>query len=138
MNDVNVVLVQGRLTRDGELKFTNGGTAVAHFSIATNKGIPPKEEGGEWKTEVSYLDIEAWGRLAERVSPKLFKGTLVLVIGEIKQERWEQDGQGRSRVKITAQTIQVTDRNEKQEPRTEPRKEAPPAAPDDFTDDIPF
>jgi len=100
--DTNSVVIIGRLTRDMELKYLNSGTAVGRFSIAVNR------LGGQGKdNDVSFFDVVLWGKQAESLNPYLKKGTRVAVSGELRQSRWEQDGQSRSKVEINAQRVQL-------------------------------
>ena len=94
---VNHVFEQGNLTRDPELSYTTGGTAVCKFSIAQNSKYKDKEE-------VSYFDVEAWGKTAENVAQYKKKGDAVIVEGTLKQDRWDDKTTGakRSKVKIVA------------------------------------
>lgn len=131
MSDYNHVGIIGRLTRDAEIKYTANGTAVCNFSIACNKSIPPKNEGDKWENEVSYFDVTLWGKKAEGKAKYLTKGVQVLVDGELKQDRWEQDGHARSKVEITAHSIDIISFNTNKE--TQETRDA-----DDFHDDIPF
>lgn len=103
MNNLNVVLVEGNLTRDPELKYLTSGTAVANFSIAVNRSW---KKDGEWVNEASFFDVVAWGKLGEVVAEYLKKGRGVRVVGSLKQDRWEQDGAKRSRVKIQAERVE--------------------------------
>ena len=104
MADINHVVLVGRLTRDAELKYTAGGQAVCKFSIAINRR---RKEGDVWKDEPNYFDIVVWGRQGEAVSQYLLKGKSVGVDGELRQDRWQQDGQNRSRIEIVANNIQL-------------------------------
>lgn len=104
MTDINRVFLVGRLTRDAELRFTTAGTPVAKFSIAVNRN---KKTGEQWEEEVNYFDIVLWGKTAEALSKYLVKGKQVAIDGELRQSRWEQDGQSRSRVEIHASGIQL-------------------------------
>ncbi len=104
MTDINRVFLVGRLTRDAELRFTTAGTPVGKFSIAVNRS---KKNGDKWDEEVNYFDIVLWGKTAEALSKYLTKGKQVAVEGELRQSRWEQDGQSRSRVEIHAGNIQL-------------------------------
>ncbi len=104
MTDINRVFLVGRLTRDADLRFTNSGTPVGKFSIAVNRS---RKNGDKWDEEVNYFDIVLWGRIAEALSKYLLKGKQVAVEGELRQSRWEQDGQNRSRVEIHASNIQL-------------------------------
>lgn len=103
-NDTNIVVLVGRLTRESELRFTSGGTAVSRFSIAVNR---MKRSGDQREEEVSFFDITVWGKQAEVLNPYLAKGRQICVNGELRQSRWEQDGQSRSRIEVVANNIQL-------------------------------
>jgi single-strand DNA-binding protein len=103
-SDINSVVLVGRLTRDAELKYTSGGTAVCKFAVAVNRR---RKSNDQWIEEVSFFDIVLWGRRGEALQQYLSKGTQVAVQGELRQDRWEQNGQKRSKVEIYAQDIQL-------------------------------
>lgn len=97
MKDVNVVVLEGRLTIDAELKYTADGQAYCKFSIAVN---------GFKKDEVSYFNVTSWGKLAEICATYLKKGKSVIITGNLKQRRWKaEDGTNRSDVSISAQDV---------------------------------
>lgn len=102
--DVNHVILIGRLTRDAEMKYTSGGMAVCRFSIAVNRRA---KEGDSWVDEANFFDIVVWGKTAEALNQYLVKGKQVAVKGELHQNRWEQDGKARSKVEINAETVQL-------------------------------
>ena len=102
--DINVVVLVGRLTRDCELKSTPQGTSVCRFSVAVNRR---KRTGDRWEDEVSYFDVVLWGRSAETLTPYLQKGRQVSVEGELRQNRWEQDGKTNSKVEVVANNVQL-------------------------------
>lgn len=104
MADINHVILFGRLTRDAELKYTSGGMAVCKFAIAVNRR---KKQGEQWVEEASFFDVVVWGKTAEALNQYLLKGKQVAVEGELHQNRWEQDGQNRSKVEINANNIQL-------------------------------
>lgn len=104
MADLNHVMLIGRLTRDAELKYTPNGFAVANISLATNRR---KKSGDQWVDEVSYFDVQLFGKSAEGLKQYLTKGKQIAVDGELRQDRWEQDGQSRSRVLINANNVQL-------------------------------
>jgi single-strand DNA-binding protein len=104
MADINHVVLVGRLTRDAELKYTAGGQAVCKFSVAVNRR---KKSGEQWVDEANFFDIVLWGRQGESLNQYLVKGKLVGVDGELRQDRWEQDGQNRSKVEIIASNLQL-------------------------------
>ena len=93
----------GNLTRDPELKAIPSGQSVVSFSLALNRSY--KDASGEWKEATDYVDITAWGPLAERVAQYCQKGKQVLVNGRIQSRSWEQDGQKRSKVEVLAQDV---------------------------------
>jgi single-strand DNA-binding protein len=98
LNHRNSVNIDGNLTRDSETKYTQGGLAILTLSIAVNRSV---KEGDGWKQEASFFDVKAFGKLAEWRSG-LLKGQAVTVSGELRQERWEKDGQKQSKVVIVA------------------------------------
>lgn len=104
MRDINVVVLVGRLTRDSELKYTKSGMPVARFSLAVNRS---KKQGEEWVDEASFFDIDFWGKGAEAVNRYLIKGQQVGVEGELRQDRWEQDGAARSKVVVNATNVRL-------------------------------
>ena len=147
MADINHVVLVGRLTRDAELKYTSGGQAVCKFSIAVNRR---RKSGDQWVDEANFFDIVLWGRQGESLNQYLVKGKLVGVDGELRQDRWEQDGQNRSKVEIVANNIQLLGGGAGGNSGGSPgaayspsrgetdRREALSASDDGFSDDIPF
>jgi single-strand DNA-binding protein len=128
MANLNHVVLIGRLTRDAELKYTNTGLAVSKLSLAVNRR---KRSGEEWVDEANFFDIAVFGKTAENLSQYLVKGKEIAVDGELRQNRWEQDGQPRSKVEVNANNIQLLG-GKNQGPA------APEPQPDGFEDDIPF
>jgi single-strand DNA-binding protein len=104
MTDINRVIVIGRLTRDCETKFTQSGQAVCKFSIAVNR---KRKVGDQWEDEANFFDAVLWGRQAESLNQYLVKGKQVAIDGELRQDRWEQDGQKRSRIEIVVGSIEL-------------------------------
>ena len=107
--DTNVAVLSGRLTRDCELKYTSGGTAVLSGSIAVDERI---KRGDEWNNAVSFFDFAVFGKTAEGVKPYTTKGRQVVISGCLKQERWTaQDGSARNRVTIIVHNLQLVGGN---------------------------
>jgi len=104
VSDVNQVFLIGRLTHDMDLRFTTAGKAVGKFSIAVNK---KRKIEDQWKDEPGFFEIVLWGQLAEHLKQYLSKGKQIAVVGELTQERWEKDGQKRSKVTVTASSVQL-------------------------------
>ena len=111
MADVNHVTLIGRCSRDMELKFTSGGMAIGNLSIAVNKR---RKKGDEWVEETSFFEIALFGKTAEGLKPYLLKGKQIAVEGELHQDRWEQEGQSRSKIVIHSSNIQLLGGNDKQ------------------------
>jgi single-strand DNA-binding protein len=104
MADLNHVVLIGRLTRDAELKSIASGQAVCKFSIAVNRR---RKNGDQWEDEPNFFDIVVWGRQGESLHQYLVKGKMVGVDGELRQDRWQQDGQNRSKVEVVANYLQL-------------------------------
>ena len=104
---VNQVILMGNLTRDPELRQTPSGQSVCSFSLALNRAY--KGQNGEWQEATDYIDIVAWGPLAERVSQYLSKGRRALIQGRLQSRSWEQDGQKRSKVEVLANDVTFVD-----------------------------
>jgi single-strand DNA-binding protein len=99
--DNNVVIV-GNLTRDPELRFTQGGAAVCSFGVAWNQKAGPN--GGEDKAH--FFDVTCWRNLAENCAETLTKGARVVVYGRLDFSSWEdQSGGTRNKVQIVADEI---------------------------------
>ena len=103
-NDINSVVLVGRLTRDAELRYANSGTAICVFSIASNYS---RKQGDSWSEEVSYFDAVLMGRSAESVHKYLVKGKQVGIQGELRQNRWEKEGQARSKVEVFVNKLEL-------------------------------
>ena len=85
----------GNVTRDVELKYTPSGKAVVNFGLAVN-GRPYKK-GDEWVKDVTFVDIEAWDSGAETIGKHVSKGDKLCIRGELREQKWEKDGQKRSK-----------------------------------------
>ena len=117
MPNYNHTVQMGHLTKDPELSYTNNGNAVTNFTVAVNRQFG--------KDATDFFSVTAWNRgnykLAEYVA-EYKKGDLVLVVGELRQDRWEQEGQSRSRIKINAdKVVNLTKRNK---PADEPSEDS--------------
>ncbi len=104
MGSINQVVLVGRLTRDAELRYTNNGNAVANFSLAVNSR---RRRDDQWVDEAHFFDAVMFGKSAEAVSQYLTKGKQIGIEGELRQNRWEQDGQRRSKVEIFVRNLQL-------------------------------
>jgi single-strand DNA-binding protein len=140
MTDLNHVALVGRLTRDAELKYTASNLAVCKFSIANNQR---RKRDNTWTDEAHFFDVTLWGKTAESLHRYLVKGKQVAIDGQLRQSRWEKDGQKHSRVEINANNIQLLGGGTGQAPASAPSEgpyEQQPAehGGESFEDDIPF
>ena len=129
MRDLNSCIFIGRLTRDAELKATQGGMTIVSFALAVNGS---EKQGEKWEDRPSFFDCTYFGKAAEAVHPYLKKGQQVSVQASAIQDRWEKDGEKHQRVKFIVQSLNLLG-GKKDQPGN-PVPEHPKA----FTDDIPF
>ena len=103
----NKVILVGNLTRDIELRYTQGGMGIAKTAIATSRKFT---SNGEKKEEVCFVDITFFARSAEVANQYLRKGSKILVEGRLTFEQWaDQNGQKRSKHSVTVETMQMLD-----------------------------
>ncbi|MGP8200509.1 MAG: single-stranded DNA-binding protein [Limisphaerales bacterium] len=109
MANFNKVILAGNLTRDPELRYTPKGSAVVKFTLAINRTW--KNEAGENKEEVSFVDVDAWGRQAEVIAQYMRKGRPFLVEGRLKQDTWEDKNthQKQSKLKVVLEGFSFID-----------------------------
>jgi single-strand DNA-binding protein len=151
MASFNKVILAGNLTRDPEMRYTPKGTAVASFGLAVNRRW--KSETGELKEEVSFIDIDAFGKQAETIAQYLRKGRPFLVEGRLKQDTWEDKNthQKQSKLKVVLEGFSFIDaKGGDSAPPANPRPAATttgsaaaapaaePEAPEPEQDDVPF
>ena len=146
MAGVNKVILLGNLGRDPELRYTQGGQAVANFTLATSENW--NDKNGERVERTEWHRVVVWGRVAELCSQYLSKGRSVYLEGRIQTREWEdKEGQKRYTTEVNAQTVQFLGNNrsegsgassgENTQPENLPTDSTgggPPAA----GDDIPF
>jgi len=105
MAGVNKVILIGNLGRDPELRYTQQGTAVANFSLATSEQFTKKDGTRDERTE--WHKIVVWGRTAENCSQYLAKGRTVYIEGRLQTREWEnKEGQKQKTTEVVAQTVQ--------------------------------
>jgi len=102
----NKIILAGNLTRDVEVRYTQGGSAIGNTAIATSRKF--KSASGEQKEEVLFVDLTFFGRTAEIANQYLRKGSKVLVDGRLKLDQWTaQDGSKRSKHSVTVENLQM-------------------------------
>lgn len=141
--NLNKVTVAGNLVRDPELRYTPKGSAVVKIGIAVNRNWTG--EDGQKKEEVTFIDCEAWGKVAEIIGQYCKKGRPIYVEGRLKLDSWEDKNtkQKMSKLKVVVDSFQfVGGKPEGDTQRSTPPPRptaAPPAAePPPESDDVPF
>jgi len=155
MPNLNVVMLMGNLTRDPEIKHTPKGTAIASFGIAINHTYT--QQGGEKREEVTFVDLEAFGKTAEIIGEYFKKGRSIYISGRLKLDSWDDKTSGKkmSKLRVVVDSFeflgsrdgeQKSERSEQQpasggfKKSPPPQKQKPPVDPDldAAEDDIPF
>ena len=106
MANFNKVLLMGNLTRDPEVRYTPKGTAIATIGLAVNRTW--STESGEKKEEVTFVDVDVWGRQAETIGQYMAKGRPIFIEGRLKLDQWDdkESGQKRSKLKVVCESFQ--------------------------------
>src|SRR6266700_4551183 len=131
MASFNKVIIAGNLTRDPELRYTPKGHANTRIGMAINRTW--KSETGEMKEEVTFVDVDAWGRQAEVIAQYMKKGRPLLVEGRLKLDQWEDKNthQKQSKLKVVLESFSFIDSQRTGEPGSVPTaapRPRPPAA----------
>lgn len=105
MASFNKVILMGNLTRDPELRVTPKGTAVCQLGLAVNSTYKDKE--GNTKEDVTFVDVDVFGRQAEVIAKYMAKGRPILIEGRLKLDSWEsKEGDKRSKLKVILENFQ--------------------------------
>lgn len=141
-SNTNTVVISGTLVRDSELKTVGSGFNILNFSIANNY---VQKSGDQYKQEVNYFDVKAFGKRAESLVNFLKKGTGVTLTAEARQERWQDKNSGKtvSKVVFNANEVEITkwaDRGTPAGSQQNTNSAAPsePENTDGFPEDMPF
>ncbi len=150
MASFNKVILMGNLTRDPELRYTPKGTAIAKIGLAVNRVWTT--DTGEKKEEVTFVDVDVFGRTAENVGQYMRKGRPIMIEGRLKLDQWDdkQTGQKKSKLGVVAETVQFLgsptgggEGGAPAAPRPRPAAAAAPSEPvagdePPASDDVPF
>lgn len=146
---INRVFVTGNLTRDAELRDTQGGTSYLRMGVAVNDRRK-NPQTGEWEDVPNFVDCVMFGTRAEAIARYLTKGTKVAVDGSLRYSSWERDGQRRSKLEVAVRDVEFMSRQQQaQQPAPQqapaqlpyqapaaPAQQAPAA--DVYDEEIPF
>ena len=112
MAGINKVILVGNLGKDPEVRYLEGGTAVANFPIATSETYKDRSTG-EKKTNTEWHNIVLWRGLAEIAEKYLKKGAQVYIEGKLKTRQWQdKDGNNRYTTEIVADNLQMLGRKD--------------------------
>ena len=108
---INKVMISGNLTRDAELRSTQGGSSVLKLGVAVNDRRK-NPNTGEWEDVPNFIDCTLFGRRAESLAQYLVKGTKVAIEGRLHYSSWEdrQTGQKRSKLDVNVDEIEFMSR----------------------------
>jgi len=134
MASKNLVILIGRLGQDPELKYTQSGTPVCTFSVATSDKWKDKNTG-EWQEKTEWHNIVAWKETGERCAEYLHKGSQVYIEGKLQTDKFESEGVTKYYTKINAMSVQFLD--PKREESRQSDRVVPPMD-SILDDDIPF
>jgi len=142
MASFNQVTLVGRLTRDPELSYTQGGTAIAKFGLAIDDRV---KRGDEWVDEPVFVDVTFFGRTAEVVGEYLKKGSPALLAGRLKLDQWtdRNSGQKRQKLHVVGDRMQMLGERRSEPAAAEQEYEPEPQSQPSYgrqaaVDDIPF
>ena len=116
--DINQLTISGNLTRDPELRHTQGGQAICSLRIAHNERF--KDAAGEWADRPQYFDVTVWSGLGEWIAKNVSSGEKVVVAGRLRWREWDKDGTKRQAVDITADSIVPVKRGATSSPAADP------------------
>jgi single-strand DNA-binding protein len=154
----NKVLLMGNLTRDPEMRVTPGGLSICKFGLAVNRTFTTKE--GEKREEVTFVDVDSFGKQAETISKYMTKGSAIFVEGRLRLDTWDDktSGEKRSKLGVIVENFQFVggrggsegegggsgqrgnsyEENSPPARSSGPRTQAPKPASQDVDDDVPF
>ena len=102
---INRVVISGNITRDPELRSTQGGMEVLSLGVAVNDRRK-NQQTGEWEDYPNFIDCTMFGARAQSVSRFLSKGSKVAIEGKLRWSQWERDGQKRSKIEVIVDEIE--------------------------------
>ena len=112
MAGINKVILVGNLGKDPEVRYLEGGTAVANFPIATSETFKDRTSG-ERKTNTEWHNIVVWRGLAEIAEKYLKKGSQIYLEGKLRTRQWQdKDGNNRYTTEVVADNLQMLGRKE--------------------------
>lgn len=145
MAGINKVILVGNLGKDPEVRYLEGGTAVANFPIATSETYKDRTTG-ERKTITEWHNVVVWRNLAEIAEKFLKKGTQIYIEGKLRTRQWQdKDGNNRYTTEIVGDNLQMLGKRDDSPMNNNDHSSSTPSSPspsieqdDDMADDLPF
>lgn len=144
---INRVVISGNITRDPDLRRTQGGMAILTIGVAVNDR-KKNPQTNEWEDRVNFVDCTVFGKRAENLADRLYKGMKVAIEGKLRYSQWERDGQKRSKLEVAVDEIEFMSRNQQSQNRgnqggyddyhQDVRRQQDAYANDLYDDDCPF
>jgi len=107
MRNFNLVILEGRLVNDPEVRQLQNGISLCRFSVANNFSY---YRDNELQEEVNFIEVNTFSKLAELCGEHLRKGSRVIVNGRIRQGKWQDnEGKQHSKISVTANQVQFLD-----------------------------
>lgn len=125
---INRVNISGNLTRDPELRATQGGMQILGFGVAVSDRRK-NPSTGQWEDYPNFVDCTMFGNRAESLGRILRKGMKVAIEGKLRYSSWEKDGQRRSKLEVIVDEIELMSQNQQQAPQGYQQQYAPQPAP---------
>ena len=123
---INRVNISGNLTRDPELRQTQGGMSILRFGVAVNDRRK-NQQTNEWEDYPNFIDCTLFGKRAESLDGYLSKGAKVAIEGKLRWSQWEHDGQKRSKIEVIVDEIEFMSRRDQQGGQGGYQQQAQPA-----------
>lgn len=121
---MNIVVLKGNLARDPEIKVVQSGgkqASVVSLTLAVNRYF--KKGNGESAKEVTFVNCEAWDTGAETIAKYCAKGDELLIEGCLKEDKWEVDGQKRSKLKVRINNFELQRKQKQEDPQSQAASE---------------
>lgn len=135
---MNEVRLQGNLGADGELRYTQSGTAFLRLRMATEESY--QDTNGVWQSRPEWHTVVVWGKRAEATAARCTKGRPILVVGRLRTRKWQaDDGQERTTTEVVAKQVTVfSGYAPRDNGQPDHESQSCDSGPEAYSDDIPF
>lgn len=128
---LNKIFLQGRMTRDVELRHTQSGTAVASFTLAVDRDF----KGKDGNRETDFIDCVAWRSTAEFASRFFGRGRMAVVTGSLQLRDWtDKEGNKRRSAEVLVDSMYFADSKRDSDPLDKLADDATPVSEPSFED----